>query len=410
MKKCLTAFYALLVATSVLAAEPTLDFCLNLALQQNPSVRHAQQTYEASVARIAQGTALPDPYLEVTALMDSDNMSRGISEVMLTQSFPWFGKLGKVGEVASAEAEAMFFAIQVRQLEISQEVADAFFDYAYLGRAIEVTQENLRLLNSLSSVVESAVSGGGALNDLLRIQVEALRLDDELRALEEALVSQQARLNTLMGREVLDELTIPALTPAKAPAPDLQALIQPMLEHHPRIQMLHRQIKSNDARIAVARLDYRPEFMAGISYMPDRSRMIMEQSDDWGVIVGVSVPIWRDKYHGAKREAIAEKRAAEAELESAVNELKAELSVALSQFRDAARRVNLFEDRLLPLARQALSNTEESYRTGSSTVLELIDSERSLLELELNRWRAIADLRKAQMRITLLSGVHPTNL
>jgi outer membrane protein TolC len=67
--------------------------------------------------------------------------------------------------------------------------------------------------------------------------------------------------------------------------------------------------------------------------------------------------------------------------------------------RDAKRRIELYEDELLPLARQALENTTAAYESASVSLLELIDSERSLLELDLSLWRAHADA--AQQKIVL---------
>ncbi len=50
-------------------------------------------------------------------------------------------------------------------------------------------------------------------------------------------------------------------------------------------------------------------------------------------------------------------RAGESELDDRRNQLRAEALVALSALGDARRRVRLYENELLPLARQAVENS-----------------------------------------------------
>lgn len=382
----------------------TLGEYLHLALENNPDLQAMEARYEAAAARIPQLTALPDPMFEVRFFDDSPMRRQGVSEVMLTQSFPWFGKLQRAGEASGAEAEAMLFAVQAAQLDLSSQVGDLYYELAYLAKAAEVTQANLMLLRRLESIAEQMTASGGALNDFLRLQVEVGMLEDELSGLREALQGQEARLQALLGGQMPPN-ALPEMEASVADVPSPpDRLLPQMLDQHPRILGAERQEASAEARLAVAQLEGRPEFMAGLIYMPDRSRSGMEGADDWGLRVGFSVPLWRQKYRAAEREARAGRREAEAALSQVRNELRAEFFVALSELRDAHRRLLLYRERLLPVARQALANTEESYRAGGATVLDLIDSERSVLAFDLAYWQAVADSHRARLRLSLLTG------
>ena len=84
--------------------------------------------------------------------------------------------------------------------------------------------------------------------------------------------------------------------------------------------------------------------------------------------------------------------------------LRAELEHAAFLLDDAARQVALYRDTLLPRAREGLEVTRTAYRSGSASVLDLIDSERALLEFETGYWRACRDHHQSLARLEALVG------
>jgi outer membrane protein TolC len=90
--------------------------------------------------------------------------------------------------------------------------------------------------------------------------------------------------------------------------------------------------------------------------------------------------------------------------EQKLNELKADLRSSLALLDDANRRLRLYGDELLALAEQAVENSRTSYEGGRTGILEVIDSERSLLELQLLYWRAAADAWQHRVTIQTLAN------
>ena len=126
----------------------------------------------------------------------------------------------------------------------------------------------------------------------------------------------------------------------------------------------------------------------------------------WNVSVAVSLPIWEGKNRAAIRSANAQRRATEQRYHHRVLQLKAELSAALSRRDDNRHRMQRYEEQLIPLAEQALENSRSAYESDQLSVLELIDSERALLELNLNYARAVANVAQADASINALIGGH----
>ncbi len=399
-------------------APTSLTAYLERAQAANPDLRAFSARYEAARERIPQAAALPDPMLQITHFVESVQTRTGPQEniLMLSQRLPWFGRLSGRAEAAGAEAEAIHYAFQARQLMVARTVGTGFYDYAYNGKAIELTTQNLALLDQLEPQVEERARTGGNLNGLLRIRVEIGKLRDQLASLGQKRLQLSARLAALLALPGGETLPWPDWTPDAANSnaesdamPDASSLLAAIDANNPELLMLQRKIASARARVELARLETRPDFNVGVTYIqvgdpvvnpttPDAGR------DPWGVTLAVNFPIWNRRTSAARREATAMQRAGESELDDRRNQLRAEALVALSALGDARRRVQLYENDLLPLARQAVENTVTGFQGGNATLLELIDSERSQLGLELEHWRARADAAQQQIILQTLSN------
>jgi outer membrane protein TolC len=183
-------------------------------------------------------------------------------------------------------------------------------------------------------------------------------------------------------------------------------LSQAIETNNPELEMMKRKIASADARREIARLERSPDFTLGLNYIQVGDPVVNPTTpragnDPWSLFVAVNLPIWGEKNSASRDEALASKRAIENEYESRLNSLRAELSVSLAQLDNANRRLKLYGEELLGLARQAVEISQISYQGGRTGILEVIDSERSLLELQLLHRRAATDAW--QQRITIQS-------
>jgi outer membrane protein TolC len=413
----LALFVVSIVSSRAGEAPTSLSAYLERAQTANPDLQAFSARYEAARERIPQAAALPDPMLQITHFVESVQTRTGPQEniLMLSQRVPWFGRLSGRADAASAEAEAIHYAFQARQLMVARMVGTGFYDYAYNGKAIELTTQNLALLERLDPQVEERARTGGNLNGLLRIRVEIGKLRDRLASLQQQRLQLSARLAALLDLSGGETLPWPEWTPdaaisnAKSDAmPDAASLLAAIDANNPEVLMLQRKIASARARVELARLETRPDFNLGVTYIQVGDPVVNQTTPDagrdpWGVTLSVNFPIW-NRTSAARREATATQRAGESELDDRRNQLRADALVALSALGDARRRVRLYENDLLPLAHQAVENTVTGYQGGSATLLDLIDSQRSQLGLELEHWRARADAAQQQIILQTLAN------
>ncbi|MCB1103281.1 MAG: TolC family protein [Opitutaceae bacterium] len=389
----------------------TLGDYLQRAQDANPDLRAFAARYEAARERVPQAAALPDPTFQVTHFVESVQTRTGPQKniFMFGQRVPWFGRLSGRKATANAEAEAIHFAFEARQLMLARQVGTAYYDYGYLGKTIELTAQNLALLERLAPMVEERTRTGASLNNLLRLRVEIGKLRDRLQTLQQKRTQLSAQLVALMALPTGDVLPWPQWEPSAIVGIDpsnRSALLAAVEAENPELLMLERKVASAAARVELARLETRPDFTIGLTYIQVGSPTVNPSTPDagrdpWGITFAVNLPVWNSRTSSTRREASATRRASESELADRRNQLRADALASISILEDATRRVRLYQDDLLPLARQAVENTSSAYEGDRATLLELIDSERSQLDLELQLWRAHADA--AQQRIALQS-------
>jgi len=391
-------------------SDRTLEAYLDRALEANPGLQAFRNRYRAALERVPQASALPDPMIQATRFVESIETRNGPQEnaVMLNQKLPWFGKLRNRERAATAEAEALGHALRNRQLELIEQVGTGFFEYGYIERAVDLTRENLDLLKELEPTVEARVQTGGDLNALLRLKVEIGRLNDRLQSLGETRATRSAMLRRELALAGDAPLPWPEWEAPDSVDPDPGALLDAMLSSHPELRMLERKLDSAAARRELARLESYPDITLGVQYSqigdPSGAMSATDGGEDaWGVTAALNLPIWVGKNRAARNEAREREQAVERELADRRHALRSELATALSRLEDAQRRLDLYGTELLSLARQAVENSRASYEGGRTGLLEVIDSERTLLDLQLQHSRAAADAWKQRIILQTLT-------
>ena len=389
-----------------------LDEYLAYAALNNPAVEAAFFRWRAAAEVEPQVRALPDPRVtyqyyirEVETRVGAQQQAVGIA-----QTFPWFGKLRLRGEAAAEAAGAARQRYEAAKLDLFFRVRRAYYDYYYLGQFLATTEENFRLLKYLENVVRLRYRNqADPQNALLRLQVEMGRLQDRLTALRDRRAPMAAVLNAALSRPTEAPLPVPASIPAETIAATDAQLLAWQAEASPDLRAMQFEVAAGRRRINLARKDYFPDLTLGLTYIDTNASTGGRHPDGDGddpviAMLSMNVPIWRAKYDAGVREAKAKSRAARLERADRANALASRLKMAAYRYRDAHREVGLYRDTLLPKARQAYRIAETDFSTGKAGFNDLIDAQRTLLDLKLAYHRALAERAKALAEIELLVG------
>jgi outer membrane protein, heavy metal efflux system len=120
----------------------------------------------------------------------------------------------------------------------------------------------------------------------------------------------------------------------------------------------------------------------------------------------VSVPLF-NRNQGELAAAQAERSAAVANLEAARLTAQSEAAAARSRDERAHQAVKLYGDGARPLARQNLSVVEQSYELGRSTVFDVVNEQKRLLEIERGYTDALRAAYEARTSLNRALGERP---
>jgi outer membrane protein TolC len=390
-----------------------LEHYLAFGLANSADLRAAEEHWRAALERVEQASALPDPRFSYGEFLEEVQTRTGPQERRfgVSQAFPWPGRLDAQADLAEHQAEASWQRVLARRLEVGAAIEVAFHEYAYLGRERSITVQRIELLHGLEPVVQSRVRAGAGQEDLLRLQVEIGRLEDDLAGIERRRPVLSARLAHAMNLTEVPGggmLPVPELTEPSTRSVEVEALHGRARERNPHLGELSRELDVRRQAEELAEYARTPSFNVGLDYIQTGDAVAPATSgsgdDPILVRVSVSLPIWPSSYAAGEREARHLFRASRERRDAAESALRANVEEEAYRVDEAARRIGLYRDSLIPRASESLALTMASYRTGTATVLDLIDSERALLEFELSFWRSCREYRQGDARLRALLG------
>ncbi|WP_031484263.1 TolC family protein [Maridesulfovibrio frigidus] len=381
------------------------------AARNNNDLYAAFYSWKAALQRETSVSSLPDPRFNFAWFIQPVETRTGPQEFKygLSQTLPWFGKLGIKGEQALRDADIKKSGFDTLKLKVFYDVKRAYYDYAYLAQAIRITRENINLMKYLESVARSRYStGAGAYDGVMKTQVELGKLQDRLRSLEERKRPTAAKLLSAMNRPDGQSLPLPSSIPVMKIDVNPEQFKKDFKSGNPRLQALGHKINKQKLSVELAEKDYYPDFTFGIDYIQtgeSRSPNVTNANTD-PLITGLSInlPIWFDKQEAQVLEAESNVKAASREKSGLERRLLADLELEIYKYEDALRKVSLYRDNLTPKAEQSLAVSIEAFQSGSATSTDLIDAERTLIEFQLAFYQALADQAKRVAAIEFLVG------
>jgi outer membrane protein TolC len=314
----------------------------------------------------------------------------------LSQGIPWPSKLSKRAEVALRNAQVQKYLYDAEKFKLFYKVKQAYYEYYYLARSINIFETNLQLLENIEASVQARYKAGAAESPaLIQVQVELGKLEDQLRSLEKLQPALASKLNAAIGREASIPIPWPQDKPEEPPPQEEEALLAILLEDNPELNAARSKIQAAEADQDLAKTQYLPDFGIGANYIQADRRSDMDVRDNGKdpclLTFQISLPIWTSKYSAAVREAQAEHQSAVNARDDLENELSSDMLVSLYKYDDAARKLNLFRDTLVPKAEQALKTAQRAFSSEKASYLDMIDTERQLLEFRLMEERALVD-------------------
>jgi outer membrane protein, heavy metal efflux system len=354
---------------------PDLQALIAESLKANAEVKQMASLASAAKETIKPAGALEDPTVSFnmtniptdTWRLNQDPMTQKMLE--LSQKFPFPGKRRLRSEVAAEQAKSEDLAYRDKANEIRAKVVIDYWGLSLAYAGFDIVQKNKQFWEQVVQVTETRYKvGQGMQADVLQAQVELGNYLDRLFQWKQRQESLQASLNALRSK--------PPQTPVARPQPlnprPVNLKLDDLLtqaEVRPQLQALKALVAKQEKAVDLAKKEYFPDATVGLGYSfretlgPPVNR---KQADMFAGGVMFNIPIWQvSKIKPRIREEEGRQAAAQETVHNTWNQLAAAIKDRHAKLLRLAQQITLYNQGIVPQARQAVEASLASYQVGS---------------------------------------------
>jgi len=425
-----------LAATLSWAAEPaekaelTLEEAVALAVERNQQVliARAQTDILKGRYREVRAQALPMINLNGSALrwrdpsfLNSSSFDKIPAEfrnalqvtpanlfdynINISQPLYTSGKVGTALKLASLESEGVGVDCARVEQDTRLRVMRAFYDLILAERLLDVSRATVEQRQQHLEMARTRYAAGVATEvDVLRSQVSLANAQPQLIRSENAVRRARSVLNNLLVRPVdYPTVALGELTFVPQAKTDAQQIARQAVEHRPELERLRINELEAESQKKLAnaenrlRLDFNSQY--GFSARQP-SNLWSHNFTRFMFTLSVGLPLFDGgRRSGLYQQAIAQRKVTELARSEQENAVRLEVQTALDELDRAektveAARLNVRE------AERVLAMTQDNYRYGAATTLDVTDAQTALAAARSNLWQGLHDhvLARAQLR------------
>ena len=381
----------------------TLNDYLKIASENNPSLKASFTEFEASLTRVSQVNALPDPTLSFGVFVSPIETRVGAqrARVSISQMFPWFGTLKAKESVATLQAEAKYQEFLNEKNELFFKVKKAYYPIYEVNKQIELMESYLAILITYKQLATTSVANGkGTLTDVIRVDIMIENMKTDIQLMRDKLTPLTTTFNRLLNRS--DSLEVVVSDSLSSFHIEEQYRRDSLLTANPMIKAMETQIQATDAMIEVAQKKGLPQFGVGLDYMFISERTDMSVPDNGKnaimPMVTMSVPIFRGKYKASVEEAELMKTSMEYKKESLENNLFSSYEATWYELDRAHQLIALYDtqmektEQVIRLLYTAYSNSGKDFEEVLRMQQQLLKYQMALVSENIKFFTALAQL------------------
>lgn len=358
---------ALLASATRLWAEPplSLEEALVLAQAANRTIAAAQARRAIDEAAVATARERPNPELKFEDSRETPHQSWTASQLLEIG-----GKRHRRIELARASSRVGDAEIDLIVAQTRADVRRAYYALAAAQRKIAIGHEARESAEKARAAAHDRFEAGDVARlDLLESEIAALEADNEASALSGELATARSELNVLIGRDP-EAGTAVAEEIETAEPPEAEAALDAALAGNAALRQLDLQIEEAQARVALARAQRVPDPTLEAALTHDSPP---EFTYGWRAAVALSIPLFT-RHQAAVRGEEAALARLRLERQAMAVRLQSALVGALARARAQRQAYLRFRDEILPRTREADAMAEDSYRSGHTSLVALLQS------------------------------------
>lgn len=434
-------YLALLVfAGGLQAAEQeslTLADAVRLALDRHPDVGKARAAADALKGKIREvrSQALPEINIGSNAmrlrdpsLLNASGIDKfpielrdalipsgvNLFDYSVTVKQPVFtqGKVGTALRLASVEAEGSLAEIDRAQQDVALEVVKAFYALLWAERYRDLVAETQEQKKRHAEMARTRFQNGVATEvDVLRSEVAVANGAPDLVRAQNAIRQARALLNFYLVRPIDYPTRVSGEFESKAwEQTDLAELEKSAIRRRPEVNRLRIAERSAATQLDLAKAEARMRMDFAGSYgvaarLPEN--LVNPKFIRWNFALNFTLPVFDGfRRSGLVWQATANQRAARLEREKLEQQVRLGLQQGLDEL-GAARETVAAARANIAQAEKVLAMTQNNYKYGAATTLDIVDAQTALSVARTNLLRGLHDYAVARANLRWSTGDTP---
>jgi cobalt-zinc-cadmium efflux system outer membrane protein len=186
-------------------------------------------------------------------------------------------------------------------------------------------------------------------------------------------------------------------------APDLPSLVTHALAARPDLKAAEKARQHAEVALAGARRDALPDPTLGIAYTHDDFTVSGDNPNTLALTLSLPLPIFDRNQGGIGRARVDVQRTAN-QAERLSLQIRREVAEAARRSDRARTLLAVYEGGMLERADAALRVAERAYKAGASSLLELLEAQRTYIETRGQYLRTTYDYRQATIDVRHVVG------
>ncbi|HVT58166.1 MAG TPA: TolC family protein [Thermoanaerobaculia bacterium] len=366
--------------------ELSLAQAIDLALSANPTVVAARLGRPIARASIDVAAERPNPDILLEKTRETPHEA-------VTLSLPIETARKRQRRIAVAQADALAGEAEIARTaaEIRNRVRRAFFALLAAQRRVSENEAALRLTERTRDAARQRFEAGAVPRlEVLQGELLVAQAGNELESARAQLVGARGDLNTLLARPPQNPVAATGDL-ASGALPEAAAALGQAMAASTELAILARRVDTQAAKVELARAQQVPNPTV-------QGAIVFHNPPDWNVGWRTGLSLTLPIFTTHRAEVLVEETTLaqlKAQREALASQISGTVYGAVAQAAAARGQLLRFQNEILPQAAAVAQMAEESYRSGETGLVNLLQTLQSTRDLRLKALQAGLDYQVA---------------
>jgi TolC family type I secretion outer membrane protein len=393
----------------------TLDECIGIGLQTNPSAEISLQNMKAAQEKIGEAKGgyypsfkLSSSYTYTTPLDSNmgaspDNYDTRFS---VKQTLYDAGATSNLVEGVWQNIKAQEYDVKKTTLDIILNIKSAFYEVVKRRDLLDVAKSSL--ISAEKHLEQAKALYGEGLSprsDVIKTEVQVSNAHLDVIKAENAILLAKANLAAAMGLPVTMnfEVTAEGSTSQTPSLPTLSDTMTHAYEGRPEVRGIRAKIDSAQTNIKQVESGLYPGLSLDASYGWQKDTFVPDDKK-WSVGLTVSIPVFEQFTTRSKiNQAVATLNGLKATELQTLRNIELDVQQAWLSLKEALERLGVTK-KALEQAEEDMRVSEGRYKEGLGNILELIDAQTAVTQAKTNDVVATYDIANAKAKLDRATG------